>query len=49
MTSCGCPSLREAEEILIKSEELINTENMVRKAIKEGMDPKDAYLKYGAF
>ena len=40
---------KNIEEILIKSEELINTENMVRKAIKEGMDPKDAYLKYGAF
>jgi len=28
---------------------LINTENLVRKSIKEGMDPQEAYLKYSAF
>ncbi len=37
------------EEILIKSEDLINTENLVRKAIREGMDPQEAYIKFGAF
>ena len=37
------------EQILIKSEERINSENLVRKAIKEGMDPQEAYKKYSAF
>ena len=37
------------EEVLIKTEEMINTENLVRKAIREGEDPQKAYLKYGIF
>jgi len=37
------------EDILNRSEKLINTENLVRKSIKEGMDPQKAYLKYSAF
>ena len=37
------------EKILIKSEEKINSENLVRIAIKEGMDPQEAYKKYSAF
>ena len=37
------------EDILIRAEKLINTENLVRKSIKEGMDPQEAYLKYSAF
>ena len=37
------------EKILIKSEEKINSENLVRKAIKEGVDPQEAYKKYSAF
>ena len=37
------------EDILDRSEKLINTENLVRKSIKEGMDPQEAYLKYSAF
>ena len=37
------------EKILIKSEEKINSENLVRKAIKEGIDPQEAYKKYSAF
>ena len=37
------------EEVLTKTEEMINTENLVRKAIREGVDPKEAYLKYGIF
>ena len=37
------------EEIIIKSEEKINSENLVRKAIKEGIDPQEAYKKYSAF
>ena len=39
----------DVEGVLIESEKLINTENQVRKAIREGMDPQEAYLKYGAF
>ena len=37
------------EDILQKSENLINTENQVRKAIREGMDPQEAYIKYSVF
>ena len=37
------------ENILDRAEKLINTENLVRKSIKEGMDPQEAYLKYSAF
>ena len=37
------------EDILIRAEKVINTENLVRKSIKEGMDPQEAYLKYSAF
>ena len=37
------------EEVLMKTEEMINTENLVRKAIREGEDPQKAYLKYGIF
>ena len=36
-------------EILEKSEKLINTENKVRRAIREGMDPQEAYIKYSVF
>ena len=37
------------EEVTTKVEEVLQTENLVRKAILEGVDPKDAYLKYGKF
>ena len=40
---------KNIEEILNRSEKLINTENLVRKSIKEGMDPQEAYIKYSAF
>ena len=40
---------KNIEDILKRSEKLINTENLVRKSIKEGMDPQEAYLKYSAF
>jgi 4-hydroxy-4-methyl-2-oxoglutarate aldolase len=30
-------------------ETLINTESLVRKAILSGVDPKEAYLRYGRF
>jgi regulator of RNase E activity RraA len=36
-------------EVLEKSEEVANTENLVRKEILEGVHPVDAYRKYGRF
>jgi regulator of RNase E activity RraA len=38
-----------AEEVITMVETVMSTENLVRKAILDGMDPKDAYLKYGKF
>jgi 4-hydroxy-4-methyl-2-oxoglutarate aldolase len=38
-----------AEAIVAAAETAIGTENLVRKAILEGMDPQEAYLKYGKF
>jgi 4-hydroxy-4-methyl-2-oxoglutarate aldolase len=38
-----------AEEVIGKVENVMNTENLVRKAILEGGSPKEAYLKYGKF
>ena len=38
-----------AQEIVEKTEEVLLTENLVRKAILEGVDPQEAYLKYGKF
>ena len=35
--------------ILEKTENLISTESKVRKAIREGMDPQEAYIKFSAF
>ena len=40
---------RLAEEAVTRCEEVMRTENQVRKAILEGMDPKEAYLRYGKF
>jgi 4-hydroxy-4-methyl-2-oxoglutarate aldolase len=36
-------------EVLEKAEEIVNTENLVRKAILQGVHPVDAYRKYGRF
>lgn len=36
-------------EVLEKSEEVVSTENLVRKSILEGVHPVDAYRKYGRF
>lgn len=36
-------------DVLEKSEEVVNTENHVRKAILQGVHPVDAYRKYGRF
>jgi regulator of RNase E activity RraA len=38
-----------AEEIVAAAESAIGTENLVRKAILEGVDPQEAYLRYGKF
>ena len=35
--------------VLEKSEEVMNTENLVRKAILQGVHPVEAYRKYGRF
>lgn len=37
------------DEVLEKSRTAMSTESMVRKAIREGVDPQEAYLKYGKF
>lgn len=36
-------------EVLRRSEEVLGTENLVRKAILEGVHPLDAYREYGRF
>ena len=37
------------EECVDRVVKVISTENLVRKAILSGVDPKEAYLKYGRF
>lgn len=39
----------EAQSIVGRVEEVMNTENLVRKAILQGVDPREAYLSYGLF
>ena len=38
-----------AEEVIAKTEQVLQTENAVRTAILAGMDPQQAYLKFGKF
>ena len=38
-----------AEQVVAKTEEVLLTENKVRSAILGGMDPQEAYLKFGKF
>jgi 4-hydroxy-4-methyl-2-oxoglutarate aldolase len=38
-----------AEDVVTKTEEVLQTESLIRKAILEGVDPQEAYLKYGKF
>jgi regulator of RNase E activity RraA len=38
-----------ADQAVTKVEAVINTENLVRKAILEGVPPKEAFLRYGKF
>lgn len=37
------------EEVTSRVEEVLCTESLVRKAILEGVDPKEAYLRHGEF
>jgi 4-hydroxy-4-methyl-2-oxoglutarate aldolase len=38
-----------AEAVISDVEKVMNTENLVRKAILDGASPREAYLKYGKF
>jgi len=38
-----------AEEVITKAEEVVHTEDLVRKAILAGMHPVEAFRKYGRF
>ena len=38
-----------AEDVITKTELVMRTEDLVRKAILNGVDPVEAYLKYGKF
>jgi regulator of RNase E activity RraA len=38
-----------AEDVVAKVEEVLRTENKVRTAILQGMDPEKAYLTYRKF
>jgi regulator of RNase E activity RraA len=38
-----------AEQVITRAEEVVRTENIVRKRILEGMHPADAYRQYGRF
>lgn len=38
-----------AGEVIAQTEKVVTTENKVRSAILSGMDPQEAYLKYGKF
>lgn len=40
---------RIADEVVAKTEDAVRTENKVRSAILAGMDPQEAYLKFGKF
>jgi regulator of RNase E activity RraA len=38
-----------AEEVIAKAEAIVHTENAVRKAILNGVQPVEAYEKFGRF
>jgi 4-hydroxy-4-methyl-2-oxoglutarate aldolase len=44
-----CVPIGVAEEVAAKAEAAIATESLVRKAILAGIDPQEAYLKFGKF
>lgn len=37
------------EQVVGRAETLMQTENLVRAAILQGVDPQEAYLRYGKF
>ncbi len=37
------------EEVITKTEEVLKTESLIRKAILNGVDPQEAYLQFGKF
>jgi 4-hydroxy-4-methyl-2-oxoglutarate aldolase len=39
----------QAEAVISEVHRVMNTENLVRKAILSGVSPKDAYIKYGKY
>ena len=39
----------DAAEVVEKAEAAIATESLVRRAILDGVDPQQAYLKFGKF
>ena len=39
----------DIDKVVNRAEEIITTENQVRKIILDGMDSQEAYLKYGVF
>jgi regulator of RNase E activity RraA len=47
----GCVRVPKAivEEVITRSESAVGTENQIRTAIGAGMDPQEAYRKYGKF
>ncbi len=47
----GCLLIPEDDwlEITKQAEESMDTENLIRKAILNGADPQEAFLKYGMF
>ncbi len=38
-----------AEQVVAKTEQIMSTESQMRDAILAGMDPREAYLKFGVF
>lgn len=44
-----CVPVEHLDEVIGKSTEAMHTESLVRKAILNGTDPQEAYLKYGKF
>ncbi|MDP3766946.1 MAG: RraA family protein, partial [Dehalococcoidia bacterium] len=40
---------RHAHDVLIRAERLVGTENAVRRAVRRGMTPLEAYAKFGSF
>lgn len=40
---------RVAHDVLVRAERLVGTENAVRRAVRRGMTPLEAYAKFGSF